>query len=147
MLFTMGPKSSSMIWLSVSAGAEEKLSASPFRVLMKSLVADSISNALASYATWSFEVASDDADDDAALEEAEADEADCDAALDAALEALEAALEALDALDALEAALDDDDPPQPASPIASANAQHMIAIARVFFLMVSRLSRYCKTLG
>jgi len=43
--------------------------------------------------------------------------------------------DALDALDEPEAALPDDDPPHAASPIANANAQHVMTIAKIRFLI------------
>ncbi len=74
----------------------------------------------------SFELDEDEAleaADDAALVEAEADEAADDVLAEAD--------------EALEAALPDDDPPQATSPNAKTNAQHAIASARLFFMILT----------
>ena len=77
-------------------------------------------------------------EDEAALEDAEVlalAEAELALALDAVdvLEAL-AVLDAEDAFEELDAALPDDDPPHATSPIANVSAQHVMTIARTFFI-------------
>ena len=68
-------------------------------------------------------------------EEAVEDEAALDAEVLALAEAeLALALDAEDVFEELDAALPDDDPPHATSPIANVSAQHVMTIARTFFI-------------
>ena len=66
-------------------------------------------------------------------DEAVEDEAALDAEVLALAEA-ELALDAEDVFEELDAALPDDDPPHATSPIANVSAQHVMTIARTFFI-------------
>lgn len=65
-------------------------------------------------------------EDEAALEDAEV--------LALAEAELALALDAEDVFEELDAALPDDDPPHATSPIANVSAQHVMTIARTFFI-------------
>ena len=68
-------------------------------------------------------------------DEAVEDEAALDAEVLALAEAeLAPALDAEDAFEELDTALPDDDPPHATSPIANVSAQHVMTIARTFFI-------------